>query len=227
MKEVNRDNLNFADFSLGKKEKEARLWNLIYNIFKVLGLAGLITTLAFLGFTATSAVIAACIAVCIGGVAIGKVIPTKNTLSEENTKKVDFMIELAEKGVTVDSEEFELTQVSSYDDRKAALIDMVKPTENGNLEKKREVFGRLGNVYTYYYFKDSNDTDQLLVSDEEFYEDKRLLGNENGYVSRISSRMSYGLLEEEDLNALPEVVRVDVKSYMREQADINVRIKRR
>lgn len=200
MKEVNRDELNFRDFSNGKYVKEEKLWKTIYNIVKLAGIIGLFAAVAYFGIAVTTAVIASLIGVAIGGVKLLKVIPTRKALGEENKRKVGFMVELAEKGVTVDSNDFELTKVTRHDARKDAHVEI------GDEVKRPEVFGKTGTIHTYYQFKDNKNIAHFLVSDQEFYLNSSLLEKGDGFISKIASKMSYGLLEEEDIELLPDKV---------------------
>lgn len=228
MKDVNRENLSFDSVSYGYEEGKVRFWNIIYNVLKCLGIGTTIAMLVTFGVSVQLAVVVASLVVGMSAVKVFGVMPAKKRLEAENLSKVNFMLELAENDVIVDANDFDLSKVATYDAREDAKIVIPERDENGELLETEHVYGRVGNKYKYYMFKDRDEQEHLLVCDQEFYERKRLLADgTDGYVNIIANRIRYGLLEENDLEALPEEVKRSVYDCLIRQSYEKKKIRRR
>lgn len=213
MIEVNKENV---DLNCIVSKKELRTANFIvgsYRLLKLLG-AGLAGAAGIsFGLTFNYLIIIVGILTTIISFKKALVDNAKALIKEVETGEFKLMVDIANAGVKIDADNFNLEKVAESEDMKDVKIVVSDVKKDGTVEKVARSYGSVGNKYKYYAFKDADNKSQFLVDTEHFYEENQLIGK-NSYITNIVSNIKTELLEESDLFGLPEKVQKSITEYL-------------
>lgn len=198
----------------GEKSNEVTKWTLIYNVLKVLGVTITGVSLAFLGATLPSVIIAGSILGGLCGVYQLKLKPAKDMLKQEEDEKVALALEISSKnGVAVDMKTFEPKLVALEEDTKGASF-----VQSSNGEEV--TYDTIGKKTYYYKYSDITGEERLLACTLHYEEVRELLEDSAGYITYVGSKCSVNGLEENDKNSLSSSVAMQIADYVNHEQQL-------
>lgn len=217
MFEVKNANKELIDGIIsGKKSKELKKWNRIYNILKLLGIIASGVALNILGVTTQFAIISSSIFVLLYGIRENKVIPAKKAKELEDRQKQELMLEIQSKISTkiIDGKSFKLERTAKIDYRQPKSIEQKYRNNQGTIIKEDKVYGKVGTIETY--IRGTDDKNGLicwLKLIRESIEEQRMFANGGGYETKIVPVYNVGMLESEEVENIPEDVKIQTAKY--------------
>lgn len=190
----------------GKKEKNAKKWNFIYNILKVFGLAGAGVALLEFGITIPFAMCSGLIGTSLLGINLLKVRPALIAKENEELAKQNLMLKIQahieDSNVIVDGRSFTLERTAVVDSTKPIIVREVSVSADGeeNVEDK-QIF-RDGLVEEYVRCSDNNNELLCWLRLARRYVTETQVTGKNKYETRQVPRDCAFMLESDDVSAL-------------------------
>ena len=225
MFEVKNADKRFLDsLESNEKAKSARVWKVIYNIFKTLGLVGAGVVLVNFGVAGVIVMTGVFGSIFVPFVWSNKIC-AEGELDSENDAKVKLAVELSSNlGVEIDAKNLRPELVAILDETEKATF----------VQDGQEIaYGNRGPVKHYYKYSDVNGDNHLLVETTTFYDERKLMpiNNIHGYgeyITRVNSSHVVNGLESADEEALPREVVEQIANYeANQQQQVNVKRLRR
>lgn len=208
----------------GKKEKNAKKWNAIYNVLKVFGLVGAGASLLEFGITIPFVICSGLIGTSLMGVNLLKVKPARIAKENEDLAKQNLMLKIQahieDSNVIIDGRTFTLERTAVVDSTKPIIVKETLFSADGEENTQEKEIFREGLVEEYVRCSDNNNELLAWLRLARRYVTETQVTGKNKFETRQVPRDCAFMLENDDVNELSSNSEFLLQTYAYDDSNV-------